>query len=516
MPIFINRLNIQNYRCFVNESIGLNAPNGEIGSGLNILIGENGNGKTTVLEAVNYLTLNSFSAENKISINDFTDYKKEIVVDAETDEFSCGSSIEFYSTYSFTSRGVKFIAKSRDTKERGKLLSSPFDTRNQFLITKDQYQKEDGSTPTNKDGSIRNIDGRDKIFGNARINDNEELNIFFFDKNRTRQITTGNYKTTFEKICDDLNWNFVKNLNEDNSQKLLENIVGEYFSKVHEITSKGVGKKTTKELKDFFGQKDFEAIKIEVMNLLHPFTNSFFALRKDKELSQVNVRDLGSGIEIILTLLILKNIAGASKGSIIYLIDEPELHLHPKAQEKLLGLLLEESKDKQIIVSTHSPYLFRGAISKNAKLLLFTRDKNNKIVINDARDRGWGLFPAWSPSWGEVNFFAYDMPTVEFHDELYGFLHENYTSKATDQNDADERSKQTKFEDEYLQTKLSPSKKWTPEFGGIAKTEKDVTLPTFIRNKIHHPENKTMQTNNYTDNELKQSIQELIIIVKNP
>lgn len=54
-------------------------------------------------------------------------------------------------------------------------------------------------------------------------------------------------------------------------------------------------------------------------------------------------------------------------------------------------------------------------ISQNAKLLLFTRDENNKIIISDARDKGWGLFPNWSPSWGEINFFAYDMPTIEFH-----------------------------------------------------------------------------------------------------
>ena len=42
----------------------------------------------------------------------------------------------------------------------------------------------------------------------------------------------------------------------------------------------------------------------------------------------------------------------------------------------------------------------------------------------------------------------------------------------------------------------------------------DVTLQTFIRNKIHHPENKTMQKFKYSPGELKKSIDEMKIIFK--
>lgn len=505
MPIFIKKLTIKNYKCFEEESIELNKPDGNLGSGLNILLGENGNGKTTVLEAINYLTLNSFSAENKLSINDFLDFKKEIIIEGNTDNFNCSSSIDFYKGWSFKSSGVFFKAKSRNVKERGHVLSSPFQINNYF-IAEENYLKKDSSQG-------KEIDSRDKIFSKSRIID-DELNIFFFDKNRTRHITTGNYKTTFEKICDDLNWNFVKNLDEEKIENIIESIVGDYFKNVEVVTNKAVGKKTIKELKEFFGKDEFEHIKIEVLNLLHPFSNSFFALRDDNSLSQINARDLGSGIEIILTLLILKNIAGVSKGSIIYLIDEPELHLHPKAQSKLLDFLLEESRNKQIIISTQSPYLFKDAISEKAKLIMFTRDENDKIAIADASDTGWGLF-RWSPSWGEINFFVYDMPTIEFHDELYGYLHERYISKATDKKEADNRGKQSRFETDYLQKKLKVERNWTPEFGGVAKNREDVTLPTFIRNKIHHPENKIMQSVDLPkEDELKQSINNLITLAR--
>src|SRR5690606_30726868 len=139
--------------------------------------------------------------------------------------------------------------------------------------------------------------------------------------------------------------------------KLVENISGEYFATVMEITQKGTGDKLAKELKEFFIKEEYESLKIELIDLLHPFSNAFFALRDEGELTQIKTKSLGSGVEMILTLLLLKGIAGESKGSVIYLIDEPELHLHPKAQDKLMELLLNESKDKQIILSTHSPYI---------------------------------------------------------------------------------------------------------------------------------------------------------------
>ena len=515
MGIFIKRLSLQNYKCFDEDVVDLKVPDGGPGSGLNILVGENGNGKTAVLEAINYLTLSSFSTENKLSINDFHDFMKEIEISASMDEFECGSSIDYYKAWSFKARGIRFTAKSRDTKEAGKLLSSPFSVHSYFIPVRDEYQKADGVTATDQAGRVRVIDGRDKVFSNSRI-EQDALSIFYFDKNRTRQIATGTYKTTFERICDDLNWHFVKNLDEDNLGAILDSITGEYFSAVEKVTKKNVGKKTAKDLQEFLGNEIFSNMRIELLSYLHPYSNSFLALRDKDTLTQISVRDLGSGIEMILTLLMLKNIAGASKGSVIYLIDEPELHLHPKAQEKLLELLIEESKTKQIIVSTHSPYMFKGAISGHATLLLFTRDDKGKICITDARSRGWGLFPAWSPSWGEINYFAYNLPTVEFHDELYGFLHERYVGNAADQTDAENRSKIQDFDSNYLQRTLKAIKKWTPEYGGKPKKEVTVTLPTYIRNKIHHPENNTMKQATFDPGELRLSIDQMVQLIKNP
>jgi AAA15 family ATPase/GTPase len=496
--MFIKKLHIDNFKCFKNKTIeNIGVPNGIKGSGLNILIGENGNGKTTILEALNYLTLNSYSVENKLSINDFNDYKGEIKIIVEIDDFKCKSSIGFYRTFHFISNGIEFSAKSRTRKERNKLLSSPFETHSYFNI-KSKYIDESGNI---KD----DVDSRDKPFNNNYI-DGDGLNVFYFDKNRNRQITTGNYKTTFEKILDDLNWNFLKNLNAETESVIVENITGEYFKTIEKITGKSSGVKTASDLKDFFGNKNYENLKIDLINLLVPFKNAFFTIRKDNELKQISIKDLGSGIEIILTLLLLKNIAGASKGKIVYLIDEPELHLHPKAQEKLLELLLEESKNKQIFITTHSPYMFKGSIGAGANLLLLKRDAKSEIEIANARDEGWGLFGEISPTWGEINWFAYNLPTVEFHNELYGFLQ----SKAIDEDE--NNYKESDFEQWLLNKGLEQDKDWIREIRGEPQQSVRRTVQTFIRNSIHHPENKSNE--HYTNDELKISIKKMIELMK--
>jgi len=204
---------------------------------------------------------------------------------------------------------------------------------------------------------------------------------------------------------------------------------------------------------------------------------------------------------------LLKNIAEASNGKIVYLIDEPELHLHPKAQEKLLGLLLEEAKDKQIFISTHSPYMFKGAIGEGAKLSIFKRNSED-IDIIDARDDGWGIFGRFSPTWGEINWHAYDLPTVEFHNELYGFLQ----AKATDE---DENNYYEENFDTWLKNKLGneQNKVWTKIKQDRSTENTNRTIQTYIRNSIHHPENT--ENDKYEDDELRKSTQEMITLIKN-
>lgn len=163
--------------------------------------------------------------------------------------------------------------------------------------------------------------------------------------------------------------------------------------------------------------------------------------------------------------------------------------------------LIKFSKANQVFISTHSPYFFKNCLGNSAIELLITKNTTDGVIVENTGLQ-FGLFP-WSPSWGEINYSAYDLPTIEFHNELYGYIQEKQQKYTIDQAEA------------YFVSKgITKSKKWTKIVNGQAQQPEDVTLMTFVRNRIHHPEN----TNNgeYAPQELKSSIDELIKLVKNP
>ena len=81
----------------------------------------------------------------------------------------------------------------------------------------------------------------------------------------------------------------------------------------------------------------------------------------------------GSGEGLLSIFTIVDTLYDSKPGDLIF-IDEPELSLHPSLQRKLSLLLLEYSADRQIIISTHSPYFINwqslqhgGKISRTVK-----------------------------------------------------------------------------------------------------------------------------------------------------
>lgn len=71
----------------------------------------------------------------------------------------------------------------------------------------------------------------------------------------------------------------------------------------------------------------------------------------------------------------------------IIAIDEPELSLHPAFQERLLDLFLEYSKDRQIIISTHSSkFVSLLSLENGGGLVRTHKDNKGNICINSITD----------------------------------------------------------------------------------------------------------------------------------
>ncbi|MBW2645612.1 MAG: AAA family ATPase [Deltaproteobacteria bacterium] len=216
----------------------------------------------------------------------------------------------------------------------------------------------------------------------------------------------------------------------------------------------------------------------------------------------VNLNMMGSGYEMIFSLIYSFYLSKQSGKQLIAFIDEPELHLHPSLQGDFVKFLLEISKESQIILTSQSP-LFIKQLSYNKGVCIYIFQKNNgkpELVTMDER-----VLPYVSAN--EINYLAFGLPTAEFHNELYGFIQ----TKAIDEDE--NNAKELNF-DGWLSTKgLQKNKDWVREVRGTAKPVEKKTAQTYIRNSIHHPENTHNKI--YSDEELKNSIEKMIQLLRN-
>jgi predicted ATP-dependent endonuclease of OLD family len=191
------------------------------------------------------------------------------------------------------------------------------------------------------------------------------------------------------------------------------------------------------------------------------------------------------GFRQLISFLLTLSAENASQelANTILLLDEPETHLHPTAQLNLQNELIKLSQNENnniVFFATHSNYMIdKTNIERCYKVF---KKKNNftkleKITRNNT-------------SYSEVNYEVFEIPTNDYHNELYGFL---------------EDTKKLKL------SQIPKTKKWKNEKTG--NTE-DVSVSTYIRHSIHHPENK--KNAKFTDAELKESIELLKSLKYNP
>lgn len=87
---------------------------------------------------------------------------------------------------------------------------------------------------------------------------------------------------------------------------------------------------------------------------------------------------VGDGIWSILTICDL--LYDSKEGSLL-IIDEPELSLHPPVQRRLMKLIKEYAKDRQIVLCTHSPYFIDWeSLINGGKLIRTVKSLNTDLI----------------------------------------------------------------------------------------------------------------------------------------
>lgn len=163
-------------------------------------------------------------------------------------------------------------------------------------------------------------------------------------------------------------------------------------------TSKAEWENLRQQLIDF-GRASGLFERIEVRKL-GPAAGAPFQLELKVRGPNSNIVDVGYGVSQVLPLLVRAMVSPLSlvgneghSATTYFLMQQPEVHLHPKAQAELSSLLvrLASQRVKSFIVETHSDYMIdrarieirRGNIRANDVSLIYLEPKNNVVQVHN-------------------------------------------------------------------------------------------------------------------------------------
>ena len=169
------------------------------------------------------------------------------------------------------------------------------------------------------------------------------------------------------KFLNIINSNLIKDVPSYIATRIVAEMLKNKNEKVGDIQ-----KKVFDEINEIFETLGIE-VKIEDISQdgrnIPIFTNS----SGDK----FDINELSSGEkQLFLRTLAIKMLNPENS---IILIDEPELSLHPKWQQKIVDVYRKIGKNNQIIIATHSPHIL-GSVKKENIMLLDKNDDGEIIV----------------------------------------------------------------------------------------------------------------------------------------
>ena len=449
--MFVKSVYITNYKLFKDTfSMGFNVPdNSTTGSGLTVLCGENGNGKSSILESIALVT-QDYRGE-KFSIEDINDLSEKVIINLiASQDFEVKSVLP---RKVFNARGFSFVANKRQ-RSNSVLYGSLIVTGRQIIPTEDQADYElrcEGTTP----------------FGAQRY---QQPSVLFLDKNRIYQTRKGSTTATnFDYLLEKLS------LDEENPEE----------GYIYELDNRHPLKKAFDKFEEKFGIP----LRLYSRNPLNLMENAFVA--SNQGTSVIKLNNIGSGYEMFFAILWAVYRSFEAGKELIILLDEPELHLHPKLQQELISLLISISSKVQIIIATHSPLFIKQLYGINPMFHILEKEDGVPVKKGIKERKIEGFL-----SLNEVNFMAFGLYTEEYFNELYETLYRVAGG-------ADENIKLSNFDEKFFvdQKGLVADKPHKAN-----DNTKKVSYITFIRNVIHHRVDYENAGLVYTEEDLKRAI----------
>jgi len=453
---------------------------------LTLLVGENGTSKTSILEAINFC-LSPYFLSGRIKHTDFyqgEDVEIEIIL--ELDENFKVFLPDGYTKQEVECNKVCLEVKKRDRAAPNKAFSDTV-VVSHYVLPRREKDNEKGWDITRKSGNKFQFDERQLSFP---LESEGLPKSFYFPKNREKQLYKG-FNSSISSVFDDFNWRFNKETRKVESE---ESFTGERFTtqknnfetSILEKIDEKSQEKTFNKLNTKLEKMGIPAVNFSFIGVEAPFDSAF--LSQKLENLDLPISQLGSGVEMVVSLLFLETMAEISKENILILIDEPELHLHPNLQNSFIDHMISTFDKNQFLLSTHSPLFVKQTLNNESDKIQIhcLKKENEEVKILELENR---ILPYVSAN--EINFIAFGLATEEYHNELYNEIETNFWN---DQNNdfktlkqkgsyGSNDGRQIIFDNEFFS-----KQKHEPVDSPFKITSNKVTKHTYIRNKIHHSE----------------------------
>lgn len=485
--MYISKITLENFKGF-NGSYQI-----EFKRGVNFLVGNNNSGKSSVLESVDFvkngLGSNSLNDVKTVGSNDVT-VSIELRGDIK-EAIKSNVALKKLDDFVQSDKDGEFLTMRRSSKVEEITQSGKNVTLDIKKLTFYHPSNKQFENPAGKDTTFSSLFEAQFVWADTNPDD---VSDFGSTKicGRLLAAAIGDFKSTPQ-------WEAFS----DAHRGVFGEAEGSVGSKVKPLKNR-----IEQILADQYGEAKVD------FNFSLPEPSSFIKsgnVRIDDGVD-TDAKRKGTGMQRALALALIQAYADSitsvpdeelKKRPLLFFIDEPETFLHPIAQDRLLASFEKLSQDSQVFVTTHSPYLLKIFNKDTHTLHIFKKQDGVTVSMSSAE---LNMFSKSSPTWGEINYTAFGVVSVEFHNELYGFIQAKAISEDKDNYNIDNFEK-------YLKSNgCSTVKKWIEiKKGGSEKEHPEATLQTYVRNYIHHPEND--KNDPYSPEELSQSIKAMIALL---
>jgi len=474
----LKEISINNYKGIINLNIKFNQPENKCLLGF---LGINESGKSNLLKSISMKdNLSEFNYNDYISKEKKGETIKVIYkFDISKEELFKLLTKKFSEIPSDFINKVDILAlhiTSKIEKDKTPINEVNFEFKNNEIdnwekdnehLVKEIKPKEDGTI------SLKDPLNLNKLFNenisNIIISESPKI-IFWKSEDKylmNKEIPLNSFKLTPKKISIPLkNCFLLAKISENDINQKIDEILSNPTEQKNFIDK--LDKKVTQ-----FINKVWPEHKIRVGFEIQSNLITFMVKNIDGDYERLNSRS--DGLRQFISFL-LSSSAEVETGQLdnsILLIDEPETHLHPTAQEYLLKEFIKISKNNIVMFATHSSYLIDKENFSNY-YRVYKKDNFTEIKKFDNNNT----------SFSEINYSVFNICTTDYHNELYGWC------------EMEKKSKLNNLE------KTKSYKKQKPD--GSFYDPINLSLTDYVRHQIHHPENE--ENPRFTDEELKESI----------